>query len=68
MFSIKNFIQSYHISQSETGLDIPVVNDVPLHCLRDPLEEARHLVLKHEKQLETHPLIFGSWYWFWLSY
>ena len=61
MFSIQNFVKTYSIRPSKTGPYVPIVNDIPLHSLDNPVEEAQNLVDSYKKQLEKNPsaLVLG---------
>jgi hypothetical protein len=54
-------VESYEVKSSKTDYKVPVVNEVHLHSVYNPIKEASSLIEKHKKLLEAKPevLIFG---------
>ncbi|MAE57357.1 MAG: hypothetical protein CME69_00670 [Halobacteriovorax sp.] len=63
--SIQNFkVKSYEVKNSRGGLKVPVVNEVHLHSMYDPVKEAKTFMSKYETSFESKNkvLVFGLGY------
>ena len=57
-------VKTYEVKTSRGGLKIPVINEVHLHSMYDPVKEAKTFLNKHEVSLESKNkvLVFGLGY------
>ena len=63
--SKRNFkVKSYEVKTSRGGLKVPVINDIHLHSMYDPVKEAKTFLEKYDASLESknNVLVFGLGY------